>query len=89
MAGTAGATQQALLTHYKERVENFEAERQELLDSIDMLKVQHEEQHRLRWEVRAREDEVRARNARKTRCAVVRQALAQLLHVPSADSSPQ
>jgi hypothetical protein len=52
----------ALLAHYKERVAQFEQERSELLNSIDLIKVQHEESHRMRWEVRAREDEVRPTN---------------------------
>ncbi len=50
---------QSLLAHYKARIDNFEAERTELLNSIDLIKVQHEEAHRLRWELRAREEEVR------------------------------
>lgn len=58
MAETA-APDVALLAHYKERVDAFEEERRELLDNIDMIKVQHEESHRQRWELRAREEEVR------------------------------
>jgi len=55
---TKATADQALLAHYKERVESFESERSELLNSIDLIKVQHEETHRMRWELRAREDEV-------------------------------
>ena len=57
-AAAAGPADQALLAHYKERVNSFEIERSELLNSIDLIKLQHEETHRMRWELRAREAEV-------------------------------
>lgn len=63
----------ALLAHYKERVEAFEEERKELLDNIDLIKVQHEEVHRMRWECRAREEEVSETTKRR---AVVERASA-------------
>ena len=55
---TTAAPDVALLAHYKERIDAFEAERRELLDNIDLIKVQHEESHRQKWELRAREEEV-------------------------------
>ncbi|KIZ06949.1 Coiled-coil domain-containing protein 77 [Monoraphidium neglectum] len=48
-----------LLAHYKTRIEEFEAERDELLRAVARCAVQSEDLHRLEWENRKRADEVR------------------------------
>ncbi|GBF99207.1 hypothetical protein Rsub_12466 [Raphidocelis subcapitata] len=48
-----------LLAHYKARVAEFEAEREELLRAVARCAVQADDLHRLEWEARKRADEVR------------------------------
>ena len=48
-----------LLRHFKSRVATFEEERNVLLGKIDECKLQHKEKHKLEFELRRREEEVR------------------------------
>lgn len=48
-----------LIAYYKTRVEQFEAERADLIQVVDKCAVQASELHRLDWENRKRADEVR------------------------------
>jgi hypothetical protein len=47
-----------LIEYYKQRLETADSEYQEALDSIQELKISHEETHRLSWEVFTRSREV-------------------------------
>eukprot|EP00775_Hariotina_reticulata_P012249 gene12249-12386_t len=48
-----------LLAHYKQRIDQFEQERDELLRAVDRCAVHQDEVHRLQWENRKRADEIR------------------------------
>ncbi|KAL6765160.1 centriole proteome protein [Haematococcus lacustris] len=58
---TGGVDHQApqLLAYYKNRVEEFEKERAEMVESVHRCSVQAAETHRLEWENRQRADEIR------------------------------
>ena len=53
-----------LLRYYKQRIEEFEAERELFLSRFQDIQVSHEELHRVKWELKVREEEVRRRVAR-------------------------
>ena len=48
----------ALLGYYRERCDEFEKERSEWLSQFSKIEASHEDLHRTRWELRARQDEV-------------------------------
>jgi coiled-coil domain-containing protein 77 len=52
------ANRDQLIEYYKKRLETADQEYQEALDSIQELKISHEETHRLSWEVFKRSREV-------------------------------
>ena len=48
-----------MLHYYRSRIEEFEAERQLFLSKFGEVQASHEDMHRLRWEMRVRQDEIR------------------------------
>lgn len=48
-----------LLTYYRQKVVAFERERAEYLERLAVVERHNGELHRLRWELRSREEEVR------------------------------
>jgi hypothetical protein len=48
-----------LLKHYRARIGDFDRERSDTIARIADIEAQNAEMHRLRWELRAREEEVR------------------------------
>lgn len=48
-----------LLTYYRQKIVAFERERAEYLERLAVVERQNGDVHRLRWELRAREEEVR------------------------------
>ena len=48
-----------LLKFYRSKITGFEAEREEFIRRLVDVEAQNAELHRLRWELRARDDEVR------------------------------
>lgn len=48
-----------LLTYYRSRLDLFEREREEWLEKLEATRVKQEELHKLTWELKTRNDEVR------------------------------
>lgn len=48
-----------LLKHYKDRIAGFAAERETYIARLADVEAQNAELHRLRWELKARDEEVR------------------------------
>lgn len=47
-----------LLSYYRERLDNSEKEFEKAIESIDTLKISHEDTHKLNWELHKRTQEV-------------------------------
>ncbi len=47
-----------LLTYYRQKIVGFEAERAEYLQRIAVIERHNGDLHKLRWELRARDEEV-------------------------------
>uniref|UniRef100_A0A7S2SHB0 Coiled-coil domain-containing protein 77 n=1 Tax=Mucochytrium quahogii TaxID=96639 RepID=A0A7S2SHB0_9STRA len=47
-----------LLAFYREKIANFDKERQEIIDRVATTEVAHAELHRVKWELRVRQEEI-------------------------------
>lgn len=52
-----------LLAYYRRRVDEFEAEREDFLQRLATIEVTHDELHKMRWQLRVKDEEVRLRAA--------------------------
>ncbi|KAJ1510428.1 Coiled-coil domain-containing protein 77 [Coelomomyces lativittatus] len=51
---------QELISYYRQRIENSENELQSYIRALDTIKISHEEQHQLQWELQHRNEEIHA-----------------------------
>uniref|UniRef100_A0A670JQH5 Coiled-coil domain containing 77 n=1 Tax=Podarcis muralis TaxID=64176 RepID=A0A670JQH5_PODMU len=47
-----------LLEYYRKKIADFDEEHEELVQRLEKYKASHDEQHKLQWEMRQREEEI-------------------------------